>query len=132
MNKGISLILTLVASGLLFLAGCIGSSVDKPAKGNDPQKSPQVSATPEQKNPKIQAALDKLDPEDRKLAEAQEWCAVEDESPLGGMGKPLKVMVKGQPVFLCCKGCEKTAQADPEKTLAKVEELKAKHSKSAK
>jgi hypothetical protein len=130
MNKGISLILTLGACGLL--AGCIGSSVDTPAKGKDPQKTPPVTATPEGKNPKILAALDKLDPDDRKLAEAQEWCAVDDENPLGGMGKPLKIMVKGQPVFLCCKGCEKTAQADPDKTLAKVEELKAKHSKSAK
>jgi hypothetical protein len=132
MNKGISLILTLGACGSLFLAGCIGSSVDKPAKGSDPQKSPQVSAPPDAKNSKILAALDKLDPEDRKLAEAQEWCAVENENPLGSMGKPLKIMVKGQPVFLCCMSCKKRAEADPDKTLAKVEELKAKHSKSAK
>jgi hypothetical protein len=132
MNKGISLILTLGACGSLFLAGCIGSTVDKPAKGSDPQKSPQVSATPEAKNPKILAALEKLDPEDRKLAEAQEWCAVQDKKPLGSMGKPLKIMVKGQPVFLCCEGCEETAQANADKTLAKVEELKAKHSNAAK
>ena len=58
MNKGISLILTLGACASLFLAGCIGSTVDKPAKGSGPQKSPQVSATPEAKNPKILAALD--------------------------------------------------------------------------
>ena len=132
MNKRISLILTLGACGSLFLAGCIGSSVDKPAKGSDPQKSPQVSATPEAKNPKIQAALAKLDPEDRQLAEAQEWCAVQNKNPLGSMGKPPKVMVNGQPVFLCCDSCETKALADPEKTLAKVEELKAKHSKVAK
>ena len=29
-------------------------------------------------------------------------------------------------VFVCCKGCQKKALADPDKTLAKVEELKAK------
>jgi hypothetical protein len=28
-------------------------------------------------------------------------------------------------VFLCCKGCEKKALADPDRTLAKVKELKA-------
>lgn len=132
MNKGISLILTLGACGSLFLAGCIGSSTDKPAKGSDPQKTPPVTATPEAKNPKIQAALEKLDPEDRKLADAQEWCAIENESPLGSMGMPKKLMLKGQPVFICCNGCKAKAEADPDQTLAKVEELKAKHSKSTK
>ena len=42
------------------------------------------------------------------------------------MGPPLKVTVKDQPVFLCCKGCQKKALADPDKTLAAVAELKAK------
>lgn len=30
-----------------------------------------------------------------------------------------------QPVFLCCKSCQRKALAHPEKTLAKVDELKA-------
>lgn len=42
------------------------------------------------------------------------------------MGTPVKVMVKEQPVFLCCKGCRRKALADPDRTLAKVDELKAK------
>jgi hypothetical protein len=41
------------------------------------------------------------------------------------MGPPVKLVIKGQPVFLCCGGCEKKALANPDKTLAKVEELKA-------
>jgi hypothetical protein len=41
------------------------------------------------------------------------------------MGVPLKVMVKGQPVFLCCVGCEEKAKDHPEKTIATVEQLKA-------
>jgi len=65
-----------------------------------------------------------LAPEDRQLAEAQGFCVVTEE-PLGSMGVPIKVMVEGKPVFVCCKGCEKKAIADPEKTLAKVEELQA-------
>jgi hypothetical protein len=44
----------------------------------------------------------------------------------GSMGVPVKIMVKGQPAFLCCKGCQETALADPDKTSAKVEELKKK------
>jgi hypothetical protein len=74
----------------------------------------------------VKAARGTLSPEDQKLVEAQEYCAVTNESRLGEMGEPLKIMVKGQPVFLCCSGCRKRALADPDKTLARVEELKAK------
>ena len=75
---------------------------------------------------KIEAALDQLSPEDRVLADAQRLCPETDE-PLGSMGVPIKVMVKGQPVFVCCKSCEKSALADPDATLKKVEELKARN-----
>jgi hypothetical protein len=71
------------------------------------------------------AAVEQLDPADRKLAEAQKYCATDPESRLGAMGKPVKVMIKDQPVFLCCAGCEKEARKDPEKTLATVKKLKA-------
>jgi hypothetical protein len=69
---------------------------------------------------------DKLSPEDRKLVDAQEWCCVSTDERLGEMGPPIKIILKDQPVFLCCGGCEPKAKADPERTLAKVEELKAK------
>lgn len=75
---------------------------------------------------KIADALAKLGPEDRKLAEAQRWWAIEDENRLGTMGTPYKVMVNDRAVFLCCKGCLKRALAEPDKTLAHVAELKAK------
>jgi uncharacterized protein (TIGR03000 family) len=75
---------------------------------------------------KIAANLAKLSPEDRKLAEAQKLCVVQDSNPLGVMGTPYKVMIKGQPVFLCCSGCEEKAMENPDKTLAKAAELKAK------
>jgi hypothetical protein len=42
------------------------------------------------------------------------------------MGVPVKIMVKGQPVFLCCTGCEDKAKADPDQTLEKVRKSKAK------
>ena len=44
------------------------------------------------------------------------------------MGVPVKVEVKGEPVFVCCKSCKKEAEANPDKTLAKVKELRAKSS----
>jgi len=74
----------------------------------------------------IKEELSKLSPEDRKLAEAQGYCAIESDNRLGVMGVPYKIMIKDQPVFLCCKGCAKDAQKDPEKTLATVKELKDK------
>ena len=73
---------------------------------------------------KIQSVLSKLSPDDRKLAETQRYCPVRTDNQLGIMGKPVKVMVKGQPVLLCCKGCLNKALTDPTKTLAKVEEAR--------
>jgi multidrug efflux pump subunit AcrA (membrane-fusion protein) len=78
---------------------------------------------------KVRGALAKLPPEDRKLAEAQRWCAVQTDKLLGSMGKPVKLMIKGKPVFLCCAGCEDEAREDPDKTLATVEKLRAKAAK---
>jgi uncharacterized protein (TIGR02231 family) len=72
---------------------------------------------------KVQANLASLSPEDRKLAEAQVFCAIDQESPLGSMGPIHKVMIKGQPVFLCCKGCEAEAKAHPEQTMGALEKL---------
>jgi hypothetical protein len=73
---------------------------------------------------KIRAALAKLGPEDQKLAEAQKLCPVL-KGRLGGMGKPVKLMLQGQPVFLCCKGCEKEAKEHPEQMLRTIQEMKA-------
>lgn len=74
----------------------------------------------------VEARLKKLSPEDRALAERQRYCAVETENLLGSMGVPVKVVLKGQPVFLCCSGCLGEARKDPDATLARAEELKAK------
>jgi hypothetical protein len=41
------------------------------------------------------------------------------------MNTPFKVMVKGQPVFLCCQKCQQAALRNPEATLKMVASLKA-------
>jgi hypothetical protein len=64
-----------------------------------------------------------LSAEDKALAEQQKICPVSDEE-LGGMGPPVKLVVKGKPVFICCKSCAKQVNADPDKFLAKVAALK--------
>jgi uncharacterized protein (TIGR02231 family) len=90
--------------------------------GHVPASAPLPAIAPADQA-KIRAALDKLAPEDRKLAEAQVFCAIDQDSPLGTMGPILKVNVKGQPVFVCCKGCEAEAKAHPDETLLQFQQL---------
>jgi hypothetical protein len=52
---------------------------------------------------RVAAALASLSPEDRRQAESQEICPV-TEMRLGSMGTPLKVDVRGTPIFICCGG----------------------------
>lgn len=78
---------------------------------------------------KIKANLAKLSEADRKLAEAQKFCVIEDETPLGATGVPMKLTVKGKPVFICCDGCKEEVEKAPDKALKKVEELIAKNKK---
>jgi hypothetical protein len=87
----------------------------------------QQEAAHQDSEAQVRAALAKLSPEDRKLAEAQKYCAVEEDNRLGSMGTPVRVVIKGEPVFLCCKGCRKEAEKDPDATLAKVRQLRKKH-----
>lgn len=80
----------------------------------------------------IRAALAKLPPADRALAEAQRFCAVLTDNRLGSMDAPIKLVLDGQPVFLCCEGCEKKAQAKPEETAAVAKRLRETHGSSPK
>jgi Cu(I)/Ag(I) efflux system membrane fusion protein len=66
--------------------------------------------------------IKKLSPEDQKFALKQKSCPVTGE-PLGSMGMPIKVIVAGQPVFLCCAGCEMEAQQNADETLKTVAKL---------
>lgn len=69
-------------------------------------------------------ALAKLPMDERMAIESQKYCAINNGSFLGSMGAPIKLNVGGKPVYLCCGGCTKKAQANPAATLAKVEKLK--------
>jgi len=70
------------------------------------------------------AELAKLPMEERMAAEAQKYCAINTQGFLGSMGAPIKLVLDGKPVYLCCNNCTAKAQANPAATLAKVEELK--------
>lgn len=111
----------LVSVVLGLLVGC--GSHSHPPSGQAKSAGTQGKDNQEAE---IQAELAKLAPADRDLATAQKFCPVMEDSRLGAMGEPIKVMVKDKPVFVCCKGCIKKAQREADKTLGKVEELKAK------
>jgi len=68
---------------------------------------------------KIEKAMAALPAADRKLAEAQKDCPVSGK-PLGAMGTPIKLEVKGRTVFLCCEGCREPIEKNPDKYLAKL------------
>jgi YHS domain-containing protein len=46
-------------------------------------------------------------------------CLVSGEE-LGKMGEPFRFTYKGQEIKLCCKGCEKDFNKEPEKYLQKI------------
>ena len=96
--------------------------------GERPSEPPATGAAAAPRGAKDEVTQEraKLSPEDRALVDAQEWCVVSTDERLGAMGPPLKLDIKGQPVFVCCKGCKRKAEADPDKTLKTVADLKAK------
>ncbi|WP_442506374.1 hypothetical protein SH528x_005215 [Novipirellula sp. SH528] len=68
---------------------------------------------------KMNETLANFSEEDRKSALKQHFCPISGEM-LGVMGKPEKVDVNGQTVWICCDGCKDKLLADPEKYLAKI------------
>ena len=111
----------LLPVAVLFM-GCSKSATPSGAK------SPAVTQTPANKGDAAQAGeqdagiaaiLAALSPEDRALVEKQKTCPVSGEQ-LGSMGAPVKMDVKGQPVFICCDGCREKLLASPDEYLTKL------------
>lgn len=63
--------------------------------------------------------IESLPEGERAVALKQKVCPISEEH-LGSMGKPIKVMAGEQTVFLCCDGCVKGFEADPDAALAKL------------
>ncbi len=85
-------------------AGCVDAVKANPAKYATSRPNVEVVA---------------MTKADAPLIAKQARCPVMDES-LGSMGQPIKLLVGGKPLYLCCKGCIKKVQAEPEKYLAMV------------
>lgn len=122
----------LMMASMLILSGIAGIGCEVKSDTHNKKKptTPEtVKSAPEaasKAGDEVQTERAKLSPEDLALVKAQEWCVISDDERLGSMGAPIKLDIKGQAVFVCCKGCKSTALANPDKTLAKLAELKAK------
>ena len=68
---------------------------------------------------KPQLTLVAFDQSDQAGIARQRVCPVTGAA-LGSMGGPIKVLVGGQPLYLCCKGCLGKVQSDPEAYLRKA------------
>jgi hypothetical protein len=125
---------TVLLLAALLVAGCKDDKSTKVA-----QTTPSAVATPagtakttgavDSDEAEIKANLAKLSPEDRALAERQKYCVEQKDELLGSMGVPIKLMIKGEAVFICCGGCKKNALKDEDKTLQTAKELREKNAK---
>jgi hypothetical protein len=119
--------LTFVSLATLFGAAVLAGGCGK-ALTNTP---PKASTSPEHKGHVAKHEAQDSGPaapeakplassaEDRELIAKQKICPVTGQA-LGSMGDPVKVVVKGRTVFLCCSGCEAAIKKDPDKYLARL------------
>lgn len=114
-----------------FFVGCDTPAPPSPVVGPGPSEpASNPAAKPAEAEKKVDAKDVKLTDvevaEIKKLPEAEQTAAMEQKlcpisgDHLGSMEVPIKVTLKDQAVYLCCAGCKKKAEAEPEATLAKL------------
>lgn len=68
---------------------------------------------------KPQVAIAVLDESDRAGIARQKVCPITGE-PLGKMGDPVKLLIDGQPLYVCCQGCVAKVKNNPAAFLSKA------------
>lgn len=112
-----SLTSLMVILGLVAFSGCADQKAPEGESAADSSSDMGEEHSTEEK-------AEELSAEDLALIEEQMFCPVGGK--LGGMGTPVKVMVEGKPVFICCEHCREPLLQDSEKYLAELEEKKKK------
>ena len=88
---------------------------------------------------RIEESLSQLSAEDRKLAEAQKHCPVgvefdDDGKPTGGLlgsiGKPVRMEIEGQTVFIACPSCVEPFKEDTANYMEVLAKIRASREKS--
>lgn len=112
-----------LAGALLLSLGCGSRNAGADRSSDRPKGDNDQTAAKTAREKKIEASRARLSAEDRVLVDAQDSCPVTGEK-LGSMGVPLKLLIKGQAVFICCKGCTESANSDPDRTVKSVEKAR--------
>jgi YHS domain-containing protein len=118
MSPKFASILILPAVLSAVLSGCGGGTSPAPQAAHDSAAKKSANAADDL------PGLKELSEADRKLALQQKTCPVSGD-PLGSMGTPFKMAVKGRDFFLCCDKCKAEVDKDPDGTLKKVDALMA-------
>lgn len=114
-NVSISSVLSLIV-----VTVCVGCANDEEQGAvSDPMDSVPAMTAPDGGE-----TGDALSSEDQALVDAQVICPV-SKGELGSMGTPVKVMVEGQPVFICCDHCKDPLLEEPAKYLQVLADAKA-------
>lgn len=103
---------------------CRGSTPNNPPAIANRVSTPVVDFTPAASKSRNASAATYSSPSSTSaspegLYGGQISCPVTGE-PLGSMGTPIPVTVKGQTIYVCCRGCVAKVQADPNGYLRKV------------
>ena len=116
----------------LCCKNCIKQAKDDPSRAlarvadlKKKGKQPEMTPPKPDKEAVIRKNLAKLSPEDRKLSEAQRICPI-TKGPLGSMGVPSKLTVKGRVIFTCCESCDADVKEDPDSAFQKIDEYRSK------
>ena len=96
---------------------------DQPPAGAPGRPKPEPRVAVAAPAPEDLKNIEQLPEADRKLALAQRICPVTGAA-LGSMGVPVKITLRGQTVFLCCKGCMGKAKRSPDEMLKKLAEAR--------
>ena len=75
---------------------------------------------------KPQVTVAAIDESDKAGIARQKVCPVTG-AELGSMGDPIKVLIDGQPLYLCCRGCLAKVKKDPNTYLSKVNQSHKSH-----
>ena len=98
----------------LAAASLSGVACNKTPMGDQPAAE-KKAADP------VAVAIAELPESEQEAARKQRICPV-GGGLLGSMGKPFKVKIGDQDVYLCCQGCEEDLRKNPEEFLAKLKQ----------
>lgn len=118
-----SYLLLSTAFGMVACLSLVADAVADDKSGRAGEKHHDYEHDAATMEKEISESLAELSAADRKLVQTQRFCAMMEYSRLGAMGTPVKVMVDGKPVFVCCESCVEEAVKGGKETLIKAKAL---------